>query len=246
MRGVISWAGKRSDQFGITVEKYPGYTKPERKVDRYNVPGRNGDIVLMQDAWENVEQSYQIVAGDGEMHSVPGSFGMVADWLCSPKGYCELWDEFDPTHFRLACFIGSFDVDSLSVGRVGRTTIRFDCKPQRFLMSGKAEIVISSSPAVVSNPTAYNARPLLFVQRSGSGSGTVTVNGTVFTISDIPTAGLYIDCEEMNCYDSNYNNMNNVVSSSTSEFAILSPGQNSIGFTGRVQRVTITPRWFEI
>ena len=244
MMGVISWAGKRSDQFGVSVENYPNSTKPQRKTDRYTIPGRNGDIVLMQDAWSNVEQKYDIVAGSGDKGSVPGSYSQVAEWLCSPTGYCELWDDFDPDHYRLACFMGQFDVNTLSIGRVGRATISFDCKPQRFLMSGKNAITIGSAPATVYNPTAYNARPLVVVH--GSGAGTVTVNGTVFTISDIPANGLYIDCEGMDCYDGNNNNMNSRVSSSTSEFAVLSPGQNAIGFTGNVQSIVVTPHWFEI
>ena len=73
----------------------------------------------------------------------------------------------------------------------------------------------------------------------------MTVNGTVFTISDT-SVPVYIDCETMNCYDGNGNNKNSVVSSSTSEFATLAPGSNSIGFSGAVSSVTITPRWWEL
>ena len=64
MNGVISWNGKRSDQFGVAVEKFPTYQKPERKRETFSVPGRNGDIVLMQDAWENITQEYEIFAGN--------------------------------------------------------------------------------------------------------------------------------------------------------------------------------------
>ena len=245
-RGVISWNGNRSDQYGIFVEIYPHYSKPKRKIDVYTVPGRSGDIIMEQNAWDNVEQKYEIWAGDGRNHSVPVSFSAVADWLFSPSGYCELWDDFDPMHFREAYFVGPFDVSSLSVGNVGRATITFNCKPQRYLVAGKEPIQIGTAPASIYNPTAFSSKPLVFVERSASGDGTVTVNGTVFTITDIPQYGLYIDCEELDCYDANGNNMNSHVASSTSEFAVLDPGENAIGFTGNVQSVTITPRWFEI
>lgn len=245
-KGIISWNGERSDQYGIYVEKYPNFQKPLRKFDKYTVPGRNGDIIMMQNAWENVEQKYDIFAGSGEKHSVPDSFSSVADWLFSPDGYCELWDDFDPAHFRLAYVSGPVDVNSLSIGRVGRATVTFNCKPQRFLMSGKDPVKIAAAPFTIYNQTAFEAKPLIFVERSAAGDGTVSVNGTVFSITGIPDGGLYIDCEELNCFDTNGVNKNSIVSSSTSEFATLKPGQNAIGFSGNVLSISITPRWFEI
>lgn len=245
MRGVISWNGSRSDQFGIGIEKYPVYTKPKRKIETYEIPGRNGDIVIAQDAWENVEQEYEIFAGDGVRASVPGYFQSIAEWLCAPKGYCELWDDFDPMHFRMAYFEGPFDIDSVGAGNVGRAKITFNCKPQRYLIEGKTGVEITAATTIY-NYTMYASRPLVFVERSAAGNGTVSVNGTVFTITGIPASGLYIDCEEMNCYDTNGTNQNSIVASSTSEFATLRPGENNIGLTGNVSKVTITPRWFEI
>ena len=245
-RGVISWNGNRSDQYGVFVEKYPNYSKPKQKVDVYTVPGRSGDIIMPQNAWENVEQKYEIWAGNGEKNSVPVSFSAVAEWLFAPSGYCELWDDFDPLHFRQAYFTGPFDISSLSIGRVGRATITFNCKPQRYLVMGKEPIEVPSAPFTIYNQTGFPSKPLIFVERSASGNGTVTVNGTVFTITDIPQSGLYIDCETFDCYDGNKNNMNSYVSSNTSDFAVLDPGANAIGFTGYVQGLTITPRWFEL
>lgn len=244
-RGIISWNGQRSDQLGVEVEKYPNYTKPQRKMDVYSVPGRSGDVIMMQDAWADVTQKYEIFAGNGYKHSVPGGFSSVANWLFTPIGYCELWDDFDPEHFRLAYFAGPFDVTSLSVGRVGRATITFTCKPQRYLVTGKDPIRITAAASIF-NQTAFASKPLIFVERSAAGDGTVSVNGTIFTITDLPDIGLYIDCEELNCYDANGNNMNSCVSSSTSEFARMDPGANPVGFTGDIQSVTITPRWFDI
>ena len=246
MKGFISWNGKRSDQFGIEIENYPDYRKPQRKLDRYPVPGRNGDIIMMQDAWENVKQTYDIFIGDGITdHSVPVNLSGISEWLFTPKGYCELWDAFDPDHFRLAYFEGPFNLDALSVGRIGKATIEFDCKPQRYLFSGKTPVEFSSQGAVY-NPTVFAAKPMVFVEGSADGDGTVTVGGTLFTITGIPASGLYIDCEEMYCYDGNGENMNSHVASGTSEFATLMQGSSDVSFTGDVLSVTITPRWFEI
>ena len=239
---MITWNSITSDSLGITVEAAPNYRKPKRKIDVYSVPGRSGDIIRQQDAWENVDQSYEIAAGDGTEHAVPGAFSSVAAWLYGPSGYQRLEDDFDQTHFRMARFDGPFDVENL-VTRVGRATITFNCKPQRFLVSGETPTTLLI-PGTITNPTDFAARPLLYVTGGGV-EGTVTIGGTVFTISDT-SVPVYIDCETMNCYDGNGNNKNAIVASSTSEFATLAPGSNSIGFGGAVSSVTITPRWWEI
>lgn len=243
MRGVISWNDGRSDQMGVIIEKYPNYTKPQRKMDKYTVPGRNGDILMVQDAWEDVEQKYDLIIGDGEKHSAPEYFDRLASWLCAPAGYQELWDSFDPEHYRLAYISDQINMESLSIGNVGRIGVVFTCKPQKYLVSGKAEITITTTGFKIYNPTAYSSKPMVHVTGA---SGTVTVNGTIFSITSIPSGGIYIDCEEMDCYDDNGANVNSTVSSNTNEFAVLKPGENVTGFTGSITAITITPRWFEI
>ena len=239
---MITWNNVTSDSLGIYVEAAPFYVKPKRKIDVYSVSGRNGDIIRPHDAWGNVDQDYEIFAGDGSEHAVPGAFSSVAAWLFGPTGYQRLEDDFDPDHFRLAHFVGPVDIDNIMT-RVGRAKITFNCKPQRFLTSGETSETFII-PGTITNPTAFDARPLLLVTGGGV-EGTVTVNGTVFTISDT-TVPVYIDCDTMNCYDGSGNNKNAIVSSSTSEFATLAPGSNSIGFSGAVSTVQITPRWWEI
>ena len=240
---MITWNGITSDSLDIIVEECPNYVKPERKYEAFPVPGRNGDLIVAQKAWGNVEQPYTIVAGDGTLHSVPGAFSDVASWLYAPDGYCRLSDGFDATHYREACFVGPFDIENM-LTRTGRAEIIFNCKPQRFLLTGEVPVTYSLTGQTITNPTAFHARPLIRVHGGGL-AGTVTVNGTVFTISDT-SSDILIDCETMNCTDTNGANKNSIVSSSTSEFATLKPGDNSIGFTGGVINVEITPRWWEL
>lgn len=248
MKGIISWNGQRSDQFGITIENFPSYTKPERKRDIFSVPGRNGDIILMHDAWENVLQKYEIFAGNGKRGAVSGGFSRVADWLYGPSGYCELWDDFDPDHYREAYFAGPFDVVPSLVGRTGRATISFNCKPQRFLMIGKEPVKFTET-GVIHNPTAYSAKPLINIKGGPLVTNLTTLqiwNRTI-TLTAFPSSGeLVIDCENMECYDGDGNRANNYVSITSNEFPTLKPGDNNVRIRGDITEVTITPRWFEI
>lgn len=241
--GTITWDGKNSANYALTVAKYPDYRKPARKIDVYSVPGRNGDIIQVQDAWDNVTQEYDIWAGTGQEDSVPVDFTTIARWLYGSSGYKTLADDFDPDHFRVAYFAGPFDIENI-MSSTGRATIKFTCKPQRYRNDGQTAVRIFQSGSTITNPTGFNARPLLVVEGEGA-EGTVTVNGTTFTISDT-TENIYIDCEEMNCRNSSGSNRNSLVSSSTSEFATLAPGENSISFSGGVSVVQVTPRWWEL
>lgn len=245
MSGIISFNGKRSDDLGILIEKYPSRTKPVRKMNTYSIPGRNGDIVMMQDAWENVEQKYDLILGDGAIHSASEIFHALTSWLCGPTGYCELWDDFDPGHYRLAYVRDAGSIDPIALAQAGRVTITFVCDPRRFLISGKRVVSFTSSPGSFYNETAYKSKPLIKITRSASGVGALTIGTTVFTITSLPET-LWIDCEDMICYNSNGANQNSVVSSNTSEFAVLNPGSNTIAFDGNISNVEITPRTFEI
>lgn len=247
MIGTITWDGVRSDRLGVFVETYPTYNRPARKKDTYQIPGRNGDLVMMQDAWENVRQEYNIIIGDGSVYSSQRDLDGISQWLLSPSGYCELYDDFDKDHYRLAYYAGGFEAVAIARGEAARVKIAFECQPQRYLFTGRAQTVRTASPSSIYNPTLYKSRPLLFIKFADvDGARTVTVAGTTFTVSADAPSEIYIDCESMDCYTAGGSNVNSLVSSSTSEFATLNPGSNVISFGLGVESVWITPRWFDI
>ena len=47
---MILWAGTSNKDVGMVVEHYPSVILPRRKMEVQQVPGRNGDIILFQDA----------------------------------------------------------------------------------------------------------------------------------------------------------------------------------------------------
>ena len=59
--GYITFNGQTSTAAGVkAVEYYPALDRPRRKFTKMEVPGRTGDIVLFEDAWEDYEQEYEI------------------------------------------------------------------------------------------------------------------------------------------------------------------------------------------
>ena len=132
---TFTWNGHSSDEFGIKIERFPGLNRPARKYTASNVPGRNGNLYELQDAWEEVIQSYEIYAG-GQSKNSPQDFMRIMEWLSEPNGYAVLTDSYDVDHYREAVFVDAMDIAN-SWNRYGRAVVTFRCRPERFLSSGQ-------------------------------------------------------------------------------------------------------------
>lgn len=245
---MLSWFSfnrQRSDSFGLHVERVPSQNRPARKYDRYNVPGRNGDIFVMQDAWENVEQTYEVWGGNGSINNATSVGYDLSGWLFSRNndsgtGYEKLFDSYDPEHFRWAVFTGPFDFESVLTRR-GRTEVTFSCDPRKFLTaSAENPVLIGNFPYSITNPTRYTSKPHFTIY--GSGAATLSCSGKTITISDI-VDGMFLDCENMRAYDEYGANLNTLISG---EFPIIEPGEQSITKTGGITGVDLVPMWWEL
>lgn len=233
----LTFAGISSDDVGVRIERYPSLNRPSRKYDRYVVPGRNGDIIEMQDAWNNYVQEYNIFAGDRNNGAAPTAFVSVSEWLFK-SGYQILEDTYETDYFRKAIFVGPMDVENV-LSQFGRCTIQFECMPQRFLWSGQTTVTKTASGSIT-NPTAFTARPLITV--NGSGSGTITCGSKTLSISSI-TSGMIIDSENQDAYDAYMTNLNNLISG---DFPEIPPGTSTFGITGGITSVVITPNYWTL
>lgn len=220
---------------GIYVDASLSFNKPEKDVETYRVPGRNGDLVIDYDTWHNVLITFPCY--------IKGNFDTAFDSLCQTlgalKGYHRIECSNDTTHFRLGRAIVPMTPDATAFNKSGFFDLAFDCKPQRFLTSGETEVIKNAS-GTISNPTAFEARPMIRVY----GNGTVTVNGTAITLTN-NTGYTDIDCEAMTCFYGT-TSRNNDVSFSTNDFPTLSPGSNTLTFGTGITQIRITPRWWEL
>lgn len=162
MLNSITFAGKNSADYGLGIEKFPSFVKPKRKYTKYSVAGRNGDLYMMQDAYENVSQEY-------EVWSKKGQWTDIIEWLyedgdltieellnLETNGYHQLKDTYDPDTIRLATFIEETEVENIR-NRYGRATIRFDCRPERFTADAFDWINLENE-----TPVAESTEPYLF------------------------------------------------------------------------------------
>lgn len=235
---MIYFNGIYSTELGVFVEKYPPRPVPKRKLQRFSVPGRSGDVLIVEDAFENVTQSYEIYLS-AEKPGLPFAAAGVTRWLMQP-GYCELSDEYDRESFRLAAFIGPVDLQN-TLNQFGRATIKFDCQPQRWHRDALTLRAVASDTKLV-NPSGHTALPLL--RLFGSGAATLTLNGTTLTIT--VTDGMYLDCVEEEAWTETGGVVIDKNSAVSGTYPKLGAGENEISWTGGITAVQIAPRWYDL
>lgn len=236
----FEFRGRHSSEFCLYVEKYPEQVIPKRKKTTASIPGRSGDLHYEDDAYENVLIPYECY-----FHAetpMPEALGDITGWLQQP-GYGRLTDKYSPNYFRLGTLAGQTNVEN-HLNKYGRCKLVFDCKPQRFLISGETPIEFTS-PSFIINPTQFNALPVIEVY--GTGPGTVTAGNLTVEIKELEDV-ITLDCETQNAYrqvgEGAPENKNNCIYAL--EFPELLPGENTVSWTGDITSVKITPRWWTL
>lgn len=238
---MIKWNGILSDAFGLIVEYIPEIILPERQINVYSVPGRSGDIIEIPGGYSNYTQSYSVfLEGDYE-GDLPVRTRKIAEWLLTPNGYAKLEDSYSPNTYRYAYFKGPMNISNY-LQQHGMATLDFVCNPKRYFTVGNEPLTFTGSTNTFeSNLTAFPADPLIEV--TGSGSGTVTINGVTIALQNFPHGSLFIDCETGNCYDSTGNQNESILALS---FPKIQMGRNTVNRTGSITQVKITPRWWTL
>ena len=217
------------------IASAPPVVKPTRKMTVTQIAGTNREVVEMEYAWETYDQEYDMFVGDGSLDCIQDAMNDVAR-VVYKQGWQTLADDYEPDYFRLAYFQGSIDTENRYT-RLGRFTLSFKCRPEKFLNSGNTPVTVATGD-VINNPTAFKAKPLIKI--TGSGNGTLTVGTATMSFTGI-TDYLNIDCDTMNVYRQITENRNNLM---TGEFPVLNSGNNTVTFTGGITAVQITPRFW--
>lgn len=238
--GVVIFNNVPSTDVGFHVETPPSYEFPERDYEIIHIPGRNGDVVIDKGTYANVSKSYNISFGCPFRNF--SYFSMkIAEWLGSASGYCRLEDTYEPEHYRVAIYKESSYIQNI-LENAGRATLVFDCKPQRFLKNGDYPFIFETSETVISNPTLFNALPIIEV--FGSGTGTVKIGKYDINISFDSVESIIINSETQDAYKGVVN-LNSLITLGHG-FPKLVPGDNEIIFTGGVTRVEVIPKWWTL
>lgn len=242
MADGFTFGAQSAADFNMRVEKYPAIKGAVRRYKTVTVPGRNGNLHIDEGVYEPYTQPYECYFHD-ESKLSPEVAHAIKAWLLGDGGLQRLTDAYDSTHYHMAFFSGPLDVEN-RLNKYGKCVVNFEFQPQAYLLSGDEAITFSEA-GTITNPTPFEAEPIIHVY--GTGSGSVSVNGVTIQILEI-TDVLTLDCEMQNAYrqvaDGATENKNGVISAPT--FPTLAPGENGVQFTGGITSVEIVPRWWEL
>ena len=218
---TFTFNGHNSREYGLFIESFPNEQGGQKILDTVQIPGRTGSLTIDTGAISNVRKSYSVM-----FKGSTANMRAIRQWLAMSEGYCRLEDTYDPDVYRKARVVNLPTFEN-HINRYGRGTIEFDCDPRRFLLEGEREIVGN-----IQNDW-MPSKPIIKV----AGSGTVTINAQVITIST--STPFEIDCENMECHSGSVSYAQYV---SMTEFPELIHGNNTISTSGVT--VSVVPNFW--
>lgn len=139
MRNYFVYNGVDSRDYGVYISGQQTFGAPKKAYTFYNIPGRNGALVGYDNRFENLNISYKaFIYKDFEKN-----LANFRSFLLSVNGYARLEDSYHPDEFRMAAYVGPFEPTVRSQNDAGSFTITFNCKPQRYLLSGETQFAWS-------------------------------------------------------------------------------------------------------
>lgn len=224
-----------SSTYGIFIEHRPVQVFPKRIIESVSIPGRSGNFLIDTGAYDNVTVTYQVAY----IHSgsVRADAINIATWLYQNQ-YCDLTDTYEPLYYRKAVYVSPLNVTDI-LNEAGRANITFDCKPQRYLLSGLTALTPASGSSITND--YQTAKPIITI--TGSGTGSVSIGASTIAITG-QTDDIVMDCENMTA-EENGANANSKLTI-TGGYPELVNGANLISFSGGVTAVSIVPNWWTL
>lgn len=171
---------------GVYISGSSAFNAPERDVEMIVIPGRNGEFIRDNGRFNNIEVTYPCgVVGDSTDFKT--KMQNIRNKLASKRGYCRLVDTYNPNEYRMGVFKDAIEVEPVAQNTAGQFEVVFNCKPQRYLISGETKTTVTSG-STVTNPTPFDAQPMIMTK----GYGTLTVNGYEISIKNEQIGDFYI------------------------------------------------------
>ncbi len=222
-------------EFSLLISEKGSYKGASRDISYTSVPGRSGDLITDNGRYKNIDIPYKFsLLNDSEL-SFAEITHKIKGWLLSEAGYFRLWDSYDSKYFRLASYSDEVNIEQ-ELRDTGTLSLSFNCKPQKYSFDGQNAVIFTTAGSLY-NAEYFPSKP--YIKIVGSGTVTLTINNNSFTFSDI-NEYIEIDSEIMNAYKGIIAQNNKMTGSG---FPTFEPGNNTIAWTGEIERLEIVPRW---
>jgi predicted phage tail component-like protein len=226
---TLTFNGQSSSDFGLIISGKDIYSAPACDVSFVQVPGRNGDVLIDNNRYNNITVSYKVAFKD-----IKSRAAAIKLWLCK-SGYFVLTDTYQPSYFRMAAFSSSLKIDEL-IENVGQAQLSFNCKPFMYSFAGQDTITLIEQ-GTLTNPETFASLP--YIKITGGGNITLHIDNRSYSLTGV-SSYIELDSELMAAYKGSVLCNDKI---NFTEFPVLPSGGSNISWTGAVTQVDIVPRW---
>ena len=214
---TITFGGVNSSSYGIYISGEGVFNAPVRDAEVISIPGRNGSFLLDNGRYENIEVTYPAFNTATDKATFIANIDAFRNAIASQKGYQRLEDTFHTDEYRMASFIGGLEINPILYNdHTSQFEIVFNCKPQRFLKSGETA-TSKANNSTISNPTLFDAHPLLQFNSSGS-DGSISLGTQTITVKSSPVGVIPLDLSASSTTVSGYDPAETVTINNTSSY----------------------------
>lgn len=221
---AILWNGTALNALGIVVDRIPPITKGKKRIETYDVPGRNGFLAVDEGTYEPFVLSLECHMRSSE------DFDAVKAAL---DGYGTLSLDNGVRQYT-AIVNNQIDFEKVRQAPFRRF-------PVQFLVNPIAVETAVNTVTVTSSPTTINiadATTEMFptITLEGSDLLHITFNNTSFTFIADNTKTYTFQCDLKEVFDDDDLNASALMNG---DFPLLKPGTNTISYTGTVTSFTV-------
>lgn len=137
LRKTFTFNGHNSAEYGLFITGAAVHDGAAYDYEFIEIPGRNGDLILDNGRFHNLEVRYPAFVVD------PAKMPAIRAWLLGARGYHQLTDDYNPTEYRMACFAYSLQADPFALSAVNFDLV-FNCKPQRWQTAGEQPVTFAA------------------------------------------------------------------------------------------------------
>lgn len=233
-RRTLTYNGIRTDRLDIYVSSDDIYIAPKPHIDRFKIPGRNGDLATFDGTYDNASIKYQCWTYS-EFYSKNELYEILKNTYQKTIGFSKLIDSEDANYYKLAILSDKIEF-SHKLHNVFVFDLEFEILPYKYQIIGDNEIAVTSN-TTIKNPQQYASNPTITVY--GSGSVSFSVNETTYTVNNV-TDYVTLNSELLETYRDTVSKNSDKVGY---YYPIFNPGDNIINLGENVTELRIKPRW---
>lgn len=219
---MVKWNNTDLKTKGIIVENIPNIIKGKKRIDTYEVEGRNGLLIVDKGTYDSFIVS--LSCHFNETYSIDE----IKSFL---DGYGTL--SIDGTREYEAFVRNQIDFEEIERSGFRKFPIQFQCNPIAHDID-ETVVNVSSTPTSITINQTFNTYPV--IELKGSGDVSITFNNETFYLYGLDSANTYIlDCNAKEITSGGLNQSNLM----SGNFPYLKPSSNTISYTGTITQFKI-------